>query len=290
MNENYTSNYCLIKSNTVYKDIYNRLEEECLSMDNPDDETETKIIMDNILDNMKEIIIFSKNYKNNKDALEDIMVDLSFGDKSSKGNTVLLYANDTVMYEAIYLEPFEEGLSDEYLNQYVTMSNIDLHPIYLNSVIIKSSYGKKSIIEEQITLNDIKLILIKNFYHNGVMIDTENTMTEIQFTGDEPFKMIGPTFMMTERHELFGLIIIGWTEKNNSTVENIVATQLFDKKLFGRVFIGLMCPTTGKKFWCISKQTINNLLCLINKTHDKYTKETEDKMYENPFYLINKYL
>ena len=285
------SNYCLVKVNKIYEEIYDMLEDKNLSMHQVDD-------TNNILYEIKKIVTNNQNIiiSDNMDCenlLEEIMVNITKDDinNTKQGNTVLLYASDDYMYELVYMEDYSHEQGDEYLNQLASICNIELIPIYGDICIVKTSYKNKVLESKELNLNDIINIIISNFYHTGIMIYADNTHKEIMFSGDKPNYVIGNTFSKVNQFEIFGLVLVIYSEDVKSDKNNEIVSKLMDEEINGKVFITLLCPLTNKKYWNITNTTIKNILS-IKENKDSLSsinKEIFDDKLINPFFLIKKY-
>lgn len=285
------SNYCLVKVNKIYEEIYDMLEDKNLSMHQVDD-------TNNILYEIKKIITNNKNIiiSDNMDCenlLEEIMVNITKEDinNTKQGNTILLYASDDCMYELVYMEDYSNEQGDEYLNQLASICNIELIPIYGDICIVKTNYKNKILESKELNLNDIINIIVSNFYHTGIMIYPDGTYKEIMFSGDKPNYVIGNTFSKINQFEIFGLVLVIYSEDIKSDEHNETVSKLMDEEINGKVFITLLCPLTNKKYWNITNTTIKNILS-IKENKDSLSninKEIFDDKLINPFFLIKKY-
>ena len=89
---------------------------------------------------------------------------------------------------------------------------------------------------------------------------------------------------------IFGFTFVCYVEDGN--VVNQIVSNLFGKEYKGRVYITLLCINTNKKFWNLTKQTINDII-EINKNLEKVNlleKELDNNKFTNPFFLLKKYI
>jgi hypothetical protein len=130
----------------------------------------------------------------------------------------------------------------------------------------------------------------------GVMINIDNTMQEIEFTGENPNLIIGEKFKMLSPFNLFGLTFVGFLEKGEKI--NELASKIYGNEIKGRFYLAVMCPITNKKFWSIDIEFIKNLLILLKYLYgsvdeknkiEELEKELNDDKLKNPFFLIKKY-
>jgi hypothetical protein len=207
----------------------------------------------------------------------------------------MLCADDNNMYEVFYMEDLTRSkiLSDDDLNEYASLTNIYLLPIYWGCGIFKSTYIDGKLKGDPIDKQDVAKIYIGNHYYRGVLINTNGDMQEIEFTGENPNKVIGTGFTQSKTVDIIGFSILAFFEKSNNIEKNIIASKLFGKDISGRVFITLLCPVTNKKYWSIKIETIKNMLIILEnetKINDIYKEIDSENKYINPFYLLKKYL
>ena len=287
----FKSNYCLIKkTNQIYTNLTKILDELELNMQFLEDINKISYEIKKLINKNGDFCI-SKEFNNKNDLLEDLMLNLTKDDNGKyQGNTILLYANDDYMYEMIHMDDLTiEDQLNENLNQFGTISNIDLLPIYYDCAIIKTTYKNKILVNALIKLDDINEIMKSNFYHNGILINPNNEFKDILFTGDNPNTIIGHNFKQGKSIDIFGLHIVYYHE--DGTEFNSIASKLLDFEIKGRVFITTLCPITAKRFWNLTQQTINNIL-YIKENNDliqKINKDLDNDKLLNPFFLLKKY-
>lgn len=292
-------NYCELKKNKIYQEVYDELLDEELSMNNPSHNEKIKSWLDKKIISSNYIKI-SNMFKNNEDLMEDLMEKISISSNNNKniqGNTIIMFADDNTMYELFYMEDLTKKISDYELNEFGSLTNIFLQPVCWTCGIFKSSYNKKdNIYQDIITIYDISKLYIKNFYHKGIMINVDETMIELEFTGENPFNVIGNNFIQSNTLNLFGFSLVPWIEKLptvNSKNLNEKASKIIGDEIFTKVFFTIVCPNTNKKFWDLSIMTIKNILKVINDkiVQEKIEKEIEQSEINiNPFYFISKHL
>lgn len=297
-----TQNYCEIKKNKIYADIYDELLDEELSMNNNEHNNKIKSWITKKILNLNYIEL-SDCFESMEDIIADIIIKITTDANNTKlqGNTLLMFADDDNMYELFYMEDLNRlyqkdevnNLQDD-LNEFAIISNIFLQPIYWGCGIVKSNYSNGVIKGAKITKQDISNIFIQNYYHIGIMVNHDETMLELEFTGEDPIKIIGTNFTQLNTTDIIGFDIVPWIENSSGTKKlNKLATKLLNKEVYGRLFITLVCPTTNKKFWNITKTTIINILKILNDDklfNELHNKNMSDKMLVNPFYQLNKYL
>lgn len=290
-------NYCLIKKNKIYAEIFDELLEEELSMNKIEDNSKIqryfeKKIMDIDYINISEI------FTDRDEILSDLILKITseVSNKNLQGNTVSVYADDDFMYELFHMEDLTKTriLSDDDLNEFGSISNTHLLPIYWSCGIFKTVYKDGKLYGDLINKSDILKILTQNYYHTGVIVSADGKIQEIEFTGENPFKVIGTNFVQSNQTEILGFNLLPFIENcSDSTDINILASSILGREIKGRVFISLLCPTTNKKYWSIYSSTINNIL-KIGKDQEKakkiYGELDADDKYINPFYLLKKYL
>jgi hypothetical protein len=286
-------NYCEIKKNKIYGEIFDELLDEELSMYNKDHNNKIKNFLEKKIINSNYINI-SNNFTNRDDILEDIILKITSDIKNDnlQGNTLLMYADENSIYELFHMEDLTKQMLDENLNEFSSLTNIFLQPVCWGAGIFKSSYINNEIKGDIITKQDISKLFISNFYHIGVMINLDNSMLEIEFTGEDPYKIIGPNFVQSNMVEILSFNIIPFIEKSTNKV-NEIGSKLLDMPINGRLFLSLICPNSNKKFWDITINTIKNILLIMDNKDIQDKIHTEIEMGErniNPFYLLKKYL
>lgn len=300
-------NYCEVKKNKLYAEIYDELLDEELNMNKQEHNDKIKNWIKKKVCTMDNFVLVD-NYDEKQEIMTNLILKIqsSTTNENLQGNTIILYADDNYMYEVFYMEDLtrKTKMLDDDLNEFGSLSNIHLEPIYWTCGIFKSTYSNGLLKESNITLNDVANLFIYNFYHTGVMIEVDGRMIEIEFSGEDPFKMIGNTFVLSKSVDIMGFSIIPYFEKASQVDEenkvNKTASKLFGYEIKNRVFITLLCPTTNKKYWNIYSKTINNILTILdNKQIEKNdTKQNsmqnqdlnDNSMYFNPFYDLTKLL
>lgn len=288
------NNYCLVNTNKIYAEIYDELLDEELSMFNKDHNDKIKRYLEKkIL--ASDYIDVSDTFESSNDCIEDLIekIELKASSKKLQGNTVLMFADQDNMYELFHLEDLKNKIPDSELNELGSISNIHLIPVYWGCGIFKSNYSNGLIKPDIITKQDLINIFTQNYYHIGVMIGINNSMVEIEFTGEDPYKVIGTGFVQKNVTNVIGFNFVPYVENGNEI--NIKASEIFGIEMKGRVFISLLCPTSNKKFWNINIKTIENILKIIenNTLFDKIQNEVDNHISDkdiNPFYLLKKTL
>jgi len=299
------SNFCTVPLNKLYNDTLNILEQEKLSMNNPNDYD--KIVYE--IEKLQKKSNFSISNKYNKnDILEQIIYKLKENDsyfntaEVMQGNSMLLFANDDYMYDLLYLDNIAERNSMkipiEYLNEFATISNYNLEPIYYDTCILKSDYRDGTIKMSMMSEKDITDLILSNYYHKGVMISPDGKMDELRYTGDNPRFIIGNDFNEYKKMTILNLTVLLY--KDNTNEINDTCSKLIGEEIRGRVFIMFICPERNSKFWDITILTIKNILKIMdnNEKKIKLMKESEDidpmsskqeNKNINPFFYIKKY-
>ena len=283
-------NYCLIEANNLYAQFYDDILDEELSMQREEDTFKIKYYLEKKIINESKIKI--SDICSSEDLMSNIVNDIKKSIEKQdniQGNTIILYGNDDYMFEAVYFEDLVNEKDLNYLNEFCSVINIEMYPILWSCAIIKTTYDKKKISRTLITKKDIYELYINNHYHLGVMININGTMQEVEFTGEEPFKTIGNTFKFGNTTDVIGFSLFHFYENNDKNDINNLASSIVGKKLYGRIFLTLLCPLTNKKYWNLTTNTINNILEVLNDQElvKKISKETCEKN-SNPFLLIKK--
>lgn len=295
------SNYCELKKNKIYAEIYDELLDEELNMNNPSHNNQIKYWLEKKIKS-SDYIQISNTFEDSHDTMEDLIVKISAdaNNPNIQGNTLLMYANDETMYELFYMEDLTKKIPELELNEFGTITNIFLQPVCWTCGIFKSSYGEDGkIYQDIITKSDVANLYISNFYHQGVMLNTDGTMVQIEFTGENPFSAIGNNFTQSNTLDWFGLCLVPWIEKSDSTNAtsstqlNKNASKIMGNEIYTRIFISILCPNTNKKFWDIVPLTIKNILKIIDnqEIQNKILNDLDKTdINVNPFYLIKKHL
>ena len=285
-------NYCLIEKNKIYGEIYDNLLDEDLSMFNKDHCDSIKYLIEKLIINSKYISL-SENIENRDDVMPDLIekITSTIQNENLQGNTILLYATINEMYELFHMDDLTSKISEDELNEFGVMSNIHLMPVYWSCGILKSTYYSDKIILSEINKKDIINIIIKNYYHIGVLIDTNDNLLEIEFTDEEPLRVIGTNFKRLSVYNIIGFNFVVYID--DLSVINKKASIILNKEIKGRMFLSLLCPSTQKKLWDIDTKTIENIITVLSnkELNIKIEKELEiDSLNINPFYLLTKTL
>lgn len=288
-------NYCLVKKNKIYADVYDELLDDELSMNNPEDSENIKSWIKKKI-NSCNYIELSEIFSSKEEIIEDVIIKITEETKNEnlQGNTILMFADDNNMYELFHMEDLTKSHPDDELNEYGSISNIHLQPVYWACGIFKTNYSNGIVKGEIISKQDIINLFLQNYYHKGVMINTDSSMLELEFTGEEPLKTIGNNFVNSSTIDIIGFNVITWIEKNPLPNKiNEIGTKLLGKEVYGRLFVTLLCPSTNKKFWNISKTTILNITKILddNEIYQELSNGMlPDDMYVNPYLQLKKYL
>jgi hypothetical protein len=232
-------------------------------------------------------IQYSTGFDNPDEMFNDICRVLKENNKDDI-NTIMLYSTDEYVYEMVYFENYNNKEYDEDLfNQFASITNIELLPIYDKCAVIKTNI-KTNVKSTCIDYKDITNIVMKTFYHTGIMVDTDNKITEIVYISEHPYASIGTTFTKTKDIIINNLCFLLYEEKENNNVMNKKASKLFNTEIKGRVFISLISPIFYKKIWDMNSTILNLVLNSIN--NESVEKELDDNRTINPFVVINKYI
>jgi len=282
-------NYILIRANKIYEEIYDLLEDKELTMNNPEHGEMVKFHIEKHIEKINYVKIGEK-YNSPEERIDKIMDDFSEnGPEKMNGNTLLLYSDDKIIYEVLFLEN-SKNQNDENLNDFGSITNIELYPIYGDCAIVKTSINKDILVNEIIYKNDLIDIFYNNFYHTGVMVNNNSDMKELIFSGDKPLTIIGNTFKNHFIHEIFGLQFVIYEERGD-TFKNELVSKLCGKTISGRTFVCLLSPIFFKKFFN-NKISILLLITSLLSNIDKTTqieKDLEDDKIKNPFVILSKY-
>ena len=286
----FNQNYALVKKNKIYEEIWDLLDEEELSMHNIDNNEKIIYLISKMIEKSN-IIEISDKFNSQDNLLEDIIEKTTLNSEYNlQGNTILLFSDDKNMYEVLYSEDLTSNIKkDDDLNNFLSISNILLEPIYWDCGVFKSNFEDGIIKGSEITIKDLSYIMIENFYHYGVLINTDGSMIDIRFTGEDPLKSIGNKFVKFNKINIIGFNFLTWVD-NESTENNKIVEILYGDIIKGRMFITLLCPQSNKKFWSITKNTINNIIEIMKdkERYNKICKEVDDDNNYNPFFLIKK--
>lgn len=293
-------NYCLIKENKIYAEIFDELLDEELNMNNPEHNDKIKRWIEKKI-SLSDYIDISEKFTSRDDILEDVIVNITSVAKNDnlQGNTLMISCDENSIYELFYMEDLTKPIESDKLNEFGSITNIFLQPVCWTCGIFKSSYKQGGLIyPDIITKSDITKLFLQNFYHQGVIFNVDGSMLEIEFSGEDPFKVIGTNFTQSGTVDLFGFSLVPWIEKDKNVEKdssniNINASKLIGSEIFGRVFFSLVCPNTNKKYWDITPNTFKKILSIIDNDEikNKIQKNVEDaEININPFYYIKKYV
>lgn len=284
-------NYIYVNKNKIYGEIYDELLDEELSMYNNEHNDKIKYYIQNKIKKEKYIEV-SEKFNSNDDIISDLIIKITsdINNNNLQGNTILMFADNDCMYELFHMEDLTKKQEDIELNEFGSISNIHMTPIYWGFGIFKSTY-KNGILETSIIdLDDLSNIFIQNYYHQGIMIGVNDELTEIEFTGEDPFRVIGNNFTLSNVTDVLSFNILPYIESNGTIINNI-GSLLLGREIKGRVFISLLCPTTRKKYWNIDVITIKNIINILRNKNltDLILQSIEISEKDiNPFYFIKK--
>lgn len=288
------SNYCFIDKNKIYAEIFDELLDEELSMFNREHNDKIKRYLEKKISTNNSINI-SKTFESSDELISELIMQItkSASNENLQGNTVLMFADSENFYELFHMEDLTKKISDDDLNELCSISNIHLLPIYWGCGIFKSSYSSGTIKPELMTIKDLSHIFIQNYYHKGVMINIDGKLLEIEFTGEDPLKVIGTNFVQSNITNVIGFNLMPFIESGNEL--NMTASKILGREVKGRMFISLLCPTTNKKIWNMDIKTINDITNIIEsenlyKKIQNYIDEHNDDKDLNPFYFLKKTL
>lgn len=302
--------YCLIKKNCLYQTLYAYIEKQKLNMYNPKhydlikdyikrflDETDYITISekfgasDSLFENLLDSIITDNNASlssTNKEDRDSV-------DVNNQGNTILAYGDSKKAYEIVYNEFFnneDKEKMPDIINEFGSITNVDMAPIYGSCALLKTVYNKSNneLKLSTITKNDVYELLVNTFYHSGVLINTDGTMNELVFSGEDPCYMIGSSFKISDTVQLVGLSWSVFIEKDGKD-DNTIVSEFLSKPIKGRVFITVLCPVTNKKFINITQNEFKEILDLLKDKNkvERINKDYMENINVNPFFLINKY-
>ena len=284
-------NYCMINKNVIYGELHDLIEKEELTMLNPNHEDKIRFLIGDLIKNSKEIEFTEKKTNDINDIISEVFEILISKNtqEESQGNTLVVYSDINEMIEIIFIEK-DENFEDDELNEFASISNYDLQPIYNCCALFKTSYKNNNIKNTILTLKDIEKILYNNFYHIGLLVDCENNTKEIIFSGDLPHNFIGSSFKLGESFDRLGFHLALFVEDGNKI--NEIVSKLRGVETKGRVYITLLNPPYNKKFGNFTKELLDIILKIIE--NKEIIKKIEDEVLndklDNAYMIINKYL
>ena len=300
----YSYSYCLIKNNCLYQTLYAYIEKQKLNMYNPKHYDLIKDYIKQFLDEIDYITVSSKFGATDslfEHLLDSIITDNNASlnstniDVNNQGNTMLAYGDSEKAYEIVYNEFFNNGYEEkmvDIVNEFGSITNVDMAPIYGSCALLKTEYNKNKneLKLSTITKNDVYELLVNTFYHSGVLINTDGTMTELVFSGEDPCYMIGSSFKINDTVQVLGLSWSIFVEKDGKD-DNTIVSKFMNKPLEGRAFITVLCPVTNKKFINIKQNEFKEILDLLKDENkvECINKDCMENVNANPFFLINKY-
>ena len=271
--------YALINRNNLYEDLHDLLEENDFNMHDINKSENIKYCIKKYIHTL-DYVNFIKACS--KDRMNDIVSKLDELStlETLEINTILLYSNEKYAYEAIYLKNEIENNN----NQFATISNTELLCINGYVAIIKTKFLNGEYIEDNMTFDDLAEIIIKNFYHIGLMINPNNSINELEFNTDKPFRTIGNTFKQIGTIELLNVSFVLYNEESDESNELVM--KLFNNysNIKGRCFISVLSPEPHLKFLDLTKNMFEKILYLIET---KTVLTDEDNRVHNPFYYFS---
>lgn len=285
-------NYCIINKNEIYGELHDLVEKEELTMINPNHEEKIKYLINDVIKNNKNIEFIEKESDNINDYISEVLellISKNPQEEDSQGNTMIVYSDINEMIELLFIEK-DENFDDSEINEFASISNYDLQPIYNCCALFKTKYKNNKIKNILITQKDIEKIMYNNFYHIGLLIDCDKNTKEITFSGDLPHNFIGSSFKLGENFDLLGLHLALFIEEGNRVNEIVSKICGIEKK--GRIYITLLNPPFNKKFGNFTKELLDIIIKVIENKENVKKIEDEvmnDKM-DNSFLIINKYL
>jgi hypothetical protein len=284
-------NYCIIHKNEIYGDLHDLVEKEELTMVNPNHEDKIKYLIGELVKNNKQIEFNDKETNDINDIISEVLEMLISKNPQdeSQGNTLIVYSDINEMIEIIFIEK-DENFEDSELNEFASMSNYDLQPIYNSCALFKTKYKDNKIKNTLITLKDVEKILYYNFYHIGLLIDCDKNTKEIIFSGDIPHNFIGSSFKLGQNFERLGFHLALFVEDGNKV--NEIASKIYGTEIKGRVYITLLNPPYNKKFGNFTKELLDIILKVLDnkETVKKIEDDIMNDKLDNAFMIINKYL
>jgi len=276
-------NYSIISPNKLHEEIAELLEDKNLKMINLDNKDLITYHIEMYIKNSN-YINYSNTFDDPDKLFDDICKNLLDTNKEEL-NTIFIYSNEEFVYEMVYFEYVDNKEYDEDdFNQFASISNIQLLPIYHKCAIMKTNI-KNGIKCIDINYKDLAFIVIQNFYNIGLMVNETNEK-EITFTTEHPFNVIGNTFIQTKTITIYNLYFMLYEEKCQSLVVNKKISKFFGEEIKGRCFLIMLSPIYFKKIWDLNKNIFN--LIVNNLYNDNIEKVLMDKKDENPFVAINK--
>ena len=269
-------NFALIKKNKFYLKLYDILENEKLFMDKPDQKDIVEEKIRDLIDSEK-ILEISETFNKKEELLEDIFYKMSKSTTSRSGNSLLINCNQNYMYQLIYLEEENENLDNENLNEYCSLSNKDITPVYNDACIVKISYYDGVMKNDIIKKEDIVNIFMRNYYHKGVLIDTNDKMVDIEFTGDNPNLILGNSFKQFTSIQILDFVFLIYQESSKEL--NKIMSKLTNQEVKGRCFCILLSMDNYKKYWDIDSEGLNEIITMNENNIDKSKLNIEN----NPF-------
>ncbi len=289
-----TFNYCIISENKIYTELYDLIENDDLHMGK---ETDDGIIYTKIKQFIESetscpYFKFSEPYTCDKDVSNDIIKLISKNGTIDNVSTEIttLFSNEDTTYELIYINYINNGQTDDDVNQFASLTNMNLIPIYKKCAITKVSHINNNINNVMISTEDMLNILINNFYHTGVMIDGDK-LTEINFCGQMPHTKIGNNFQTHEILNILGFSFICYHENCKNNNDNKISTIFCGKNITNRIFVTLLSYEKNKKTWNVTSSLINKIIKIKSDETllNIFNNNISDLPYDNYFATMSKY-
>lgn len=279
-------NYALIEPNKLHEELCELLVDKNLKMANLDDKESIEYQVEMYFKKCY-YIKYSEGFDNPDLMFDDICRVLKEKYKEDI-NTILLYSTDEYVYEMVYFEYSNKKEHDEdEFNQFASMSNIELIPIYHRCAVMKTNI-KTGIQCTSINYKDLAHITLRNFYHSGVMIEPSKKMTTVTYVSENPFMSIGNTFTQGMDTVINNFPLIIYEEKNDQKEVNEIASSLFHQEIKGRIFLALLAPIHYKKLWDLNENTLNLIIKSIGNADIE--RELGDNRTVNPFVIMNRHI
>lgn len=290
-----SQNFCVIKANKFYQEIFDEIIDEELNVNKVEHQEEIKRIIEKIIMSSDKINIY-ENYTNEETFISTVLENIidDYNNPNLQGETLLSFCDDNNTYEIVIIQDLSQtNISDEYLNEFASLSNIEFLPVYWNVGMIKTTYIDNNPKITTISKKDVANVFINLIYHTAVIVDTDGNMCEIVFTGDYPFSVIGPNFEHLNSFDILGFTMFPYVEKTKTDKLNEIASKIMGQEIYSRVCFVLLCPTTHKKYFNLTTKTIERIAKAIDNADIVYNIEKDSlnkEFSQNPFLLLKKYL
>jgi hypothetical protein len=234
-----------------------------------------KNVKDTIFDEFKQIEL------NKKEEIFNFIGEYLKPDEQSMMNITDLLYDENYVFQSIY-KSSEDTTRKDYngLGSQLTRS----HKVCGPMILIKRKIGDKSSAYDSFTFDDLHRIVKSTFVHNAIVIHSDSSMEDFPFINDvlesTPDKQTFETIRYHE-YKFLDYTMMFYCDISAEQVDtnlNIIASTIYRKKIYGRVFVTLIDNNDeNPQFLDLSINTIKQIYHLHRieqeLDHTKYAKK-----------------